>query len=110
MNYELLFALGTSAGALVLAFLYARAANGAAQTEQYKGVAEAAQRSAADMAKVAAAKELYIRELEKTVIGSLPAGKLAERLNRMFAHASGRAPSTVPIAVRPTADAHDKLG
>lgn len=85
MNYELLLALGTSVGALVLAFLYARASKGAAVTDQYKAIAKYSIAAADDARALAAAKEDYIRELEKTVVGSLPPGKLVDRLNLLFA-------------------------
>lgn len=100
MNYELLFALGTSAGAIVLAFLYAGVARGAATADQYKVIAEQALKSADQSAAAVSAKEEYVRELEKTVVGSLPPGKLVERLNLLFAAERSRAASTVPTAIR----------
>jgi hypothetical protein len=100
VNYELLFSLGAVGAAVVLAILYGRAAKGAAQTETYKRAAEFATRSAVELGQALAQREEYTRELEKTIIGSLPAGKLAERLNRVFAERAGRGASTVPIAVR----------
>lgn len=100
MNWELVLALGPVAAALALAFLYARASRGASQTEQYKVIAENLLVTLKASHEVVANKEEYIRELEKAVVGNLPASKLVERLNRLFAAQRSRAASSVPPAKR----------
>ncbi len=102
MNWQLVLSLLGSVGTVVLALLYANAAKGAAISDQVRAIAEHALASKIAADAVAAAKEEYIRELEKTIIGSLSPGQLAQRLNILFASQVSRAPSTVPIAVRPT--------
>lgn len=85
MNWELTLALGTAAGALVIAFLYARAARTASQVDQYRVIADNLLVTLKASQTVTEQKEEYIRELEKAVVGNLPASKLVERLNRLFA-------------------------
>ncbi len=97
MNYELLLAAGGTLAVVVLAFLYARASNKAALADQLKTLSESLSTMLKGQRQVTADKEEYIRELEKTVIAGVPAGKLAERLNRLFAaNRSGGAPGKLP--------------
>lgn len=109
MNYELLVAVASTLGVVVLAFFYAKAAKGAAATETYKRAADYAVNHATKLGDLLAHNEEYTRELEKTVFGSLPAGKLADRLNRMFQKRASGAPGAVPDAVRPAGKAGDSL-
>ena len=85
MSWELLVAAGSTVLALTMGFLYARARVEASKAKQYLLLAETMKTLLSASRDVVAHKEEYIRELEKTVIGSLPAGKLVDRLNRLFA-------------------------
>jgi ParB-like chromosome segregation protein Spo0J len=96
VRWELLLSMASTAGALVLAFLYARARAKAALVDQLRTIANHLADAAKAQRTVIAGKEEYIRELEKTVLGSLPAGKLADRLNRLFAGNRSRAADPVP--------------
>lgn len=99
MSWELPLAMATTAGVVVLALLYARAASKASKAEGYLALAEW-QRKRLEQAKaVVVAKEDYIRALEKTVVGKLSPGELADRLNGLFAAEGRRAPSAVPTTV-----------
>jgi hypothetical protein len=96
MNYELFGVLGAVGGLVALAFLYARAASKASLVDQYATINDHLRAVVAAQTTVAADKEEYIRELQKVVLGSLPAGKLVERLNRLFATQSSRASGSLP--------------
>lgn len=105
MNPELWGVLGVLAALVTLAFLYARAKVAASQAGTIKAANDHLKTLLAAERSIVADKEQYIRELEKTVLGSLPAGKLAERLSRMFAAGRSGAPGAVlpgkPPAARP---------
>jgi hypothetical protein len=97
MNLELVLSLIVSAGAVIMAFLYARTKTSQLEDAvEDMGVVVEAQRD------VLADKEEYIRELEKTVVGSLPAGELARRLNRLFAANRSRSSGALPAVKPPT--------
>jgi hypothetical protein len=100
MNYELVGVLGAVGGIVVLALLYVRAAAKAAQATNLELINTNLVASMRTTREIAANKEEYIRELEKAIIGSLPAGKLVERLNRMFAANRSRKASAVQAAGR----------
>jgi hypothetical protein len=101
MNYELVGVLGALAGVVALAFLYARAAVKAKLVDQYKLISDGLLVTLKATRDITRGKEEYIRELEKTVLGSLPAGKLADRLNLLFASERGREAGAVLPAKRP---------
>lgn len=103
MKIELLLALGTSAGFLVFAFLYARARVAAAGAATMAANNKYLKELMVSQAGLLAEKEEYIRDLEKTVLRSLPAGKLAERLTKLFAAGGRREARAVP-PVDPAAD------
>lgn len=84
MNLELILALATSAGALVLAFLYARASKGASLADQWKLLFELADEETKLAHDVIADKEAQIREAEKILVSGLSAPELVSRLNRVF--------------------------
>lgn len=96
MRWELLLAAGSTVGALVLGFLYARALVGASKAKQYLLIAETLKTALSATRGVVAHKEEYIRELEKTVLGNLPASKLVERLNLLFAANRSRTAGSLP--------------
>lgn len=98
MNWELLVAGGSTLAALVVAFLWARAERKASfadsltkNIEHLKATLNATQSAVVN-------KEAYILELEKTVLGTLPASKLAERLSLLFTANRSGAPGFVPPA------------
>ncbi len=96
MNWETLLAVAGTAGAVILAIMLARAERKAAVSDQLGEIVGDLELTLAASKQVISNKEDYIRELEKTVLGSLPAGKLAERLNRMFSANRGESPDPVP--------------
>lgn len=96
MNWENLLALGTTAGALLLAFLYARASVKAAGADNLRKATERLLEVSKAQREVVKEKEDYIRELEKTVLGNLPASELAARLNRLFQANRNRTSGTLP--------------
>lgn len=98
MNYELLAAIGAVGGCVVLAFLYARASTKATLVDQFTELNKGLGASLAVQRAITSAKEEYIRELEKTVLGSVPASQLAARLTLLFAAARGRQTSVVPAS------------
>jgi septum formation topological specificity factor MinE len=100
VNYELVGILGAVGSLVALAFLYARAASKAALVDQVELINGHLQSIIAAQRTVVRGKEEYIRELEKTVLGTLPPGKLVERLNLLFASERGRAPGAVQAAKR----------
>ncbi len=102
MNWELLLNAGAVLSALVLAFLYAGASVKASQVDQVRKVNEVLLTTSKSQRSVLVDKEDYIRELEKTVLGSLPASELATRLTRLFAANRSRAASQLPPAKPPT--------
>ena len=106
MNWELILSLAGTAGALVLAFLYARAERKAAVSDQLATAVDGLKLTLEAAHTVLVNKEEYIRELEKTVLGSLPAGKLVDRLNLMFSACRNQSPGPLPTA-KPTADPAD---
>jgi hypothetical protein len=87
--------LGVVAGLVALAFLYARAKVAASHADTLKAANDRLKELLAAERSIIADKEQYIRDLEKTILGSLPAGKLAERLTRLFAAGGRGAPSAV---------------
>lgn len=95
MNLDLWLVLGAVGGLVVLALLYGRAKVAAASAGTLKANNEHLKTLLEAERSIIAEKEQYIRELEKTILGSLPAGKLAERLSRMFAAGRSGAPSAV---------------
>lgn len=103
MDWSLIISLGSTAGVIALAFLYTRARVQAAQAAQYKRITGELLEVYKVNRTIIAGKEEYIRELEKTVLGSLPAGKLADRLNRMFAGTRDREAGPLS-ATKPSAD------
>jgi hypothetical protein len=98
MTWDLVMAAISTCGAIVLALLYGRATAKAAYAEQLKSALDHVKTTLAASQGLVAGKEEYIRELEKTVLGSLPAGKLAERLTGLFKANRGGAPGAVPAA------------
>lgn len=102
MSWELWLGVGGMTAAVVLGLLYGKARWEAAQAHQYKLAAERWKTVATSASTVIADKEDYIRELEKTVLGSLPPGKLVDRLNRMFPSSRRPGTSTVPPAASGT--------
>src|SRR5690606_22755650 len=101
MNWELLVALGGTGAGLVMGFLYARARVQDAQAANLKVIADNLLAATKAQREVIADKEEYIRDLEKTVIGSLPAGQLANRLSLLFSSVRSREASAVLPAGRP---------
>lgn len=92
MNWELLLALGTSAAFLLFAFLYAKARVGAAKAETYRAQVGHLTATVRSQDAIIAQKELYIRDIEKTLLEGLPAAKLVKRLNDLFkANGGGKA-------------------
>jgi hypothetical protein len=89
-------------GTVLMGILYARAAREAAYVEQLRPMIEALKVALKVARDAVALKEDYIRELEKHVLGSLPAGELANRLNKLFASNRSRAAGTVPPPKPPT--------
>lgn len=82
--------------AAIISLLYAALKNH--QTKQAGERAQELQDVLSGTRAAVAHKEEVIRELERTVIGSLPPGKLAERLNRLFAAGRSGETSTVPTS------------
>ncbi len=99
MNWELILALGSVGAALVMGVLYARAARKAALVDQYKRYAEHMSTVLKSARQVVATKEKYIRELQRTLLGSMPASELVDRLGELFAE-GGREAGPVPPAKR----------
>jgi FtsZ-interacting cell division protein ZipA len=92
MNWELLVAGGSTLAALVVAFLWARAERRATFADSLKASLDNLKTTLKASEAVVVHKEEYIRELEKTVLGNLPAGQLANRLTLLFtANRSGAA-------------------
>lgn len=98
MSWELLVAVGGVTLALVMGLLYARAAVGASKAEQYLLIAELKDTALKATRDVVAEKEEYIRELERSVLGGLPASQLVDRLNRLFQANRNRAARRLPPA------------
>jgi hypothetical protein len=101
VNWELILAGGTTLAALVMGFLYARAEVRASAADQYKLISDHLVTATKAQRLVIAEKEEYIRVLQQTVLGSVPPGKLVERLNRMFAVRSGGAANPLPAPQPP---------
>jgi len=93
--------VGGTGAALVMGFLYSRARVQAAQAANLKVIADNLLAATKAQRGVIADEEEYIRDLEKTVIGSLPAGQLANRLSLLFSSVRSREASTVLPAGRP---------
>lgn len=98
MNYELLVTVGAVGAIVVLAFLYARAAGKAALVDQFESANTDLASTLAAQRQVTATKEEYIRDLEKTVLGAMPASQLATRLTLLFAANRSRTAGTVPAS------------
>ncbi len=101
MSWDLVMAAISTCGAIVLALLYGRATAKAAYAEQLSTALAHVKTTLAASQGLVAHKEEYIRELEKTVLGSLPPGKLAERLTGLFKANRGGASGAMQPAKPP---------
>jgi hypothetical protein len=104
MSWQAILSIGSTLAALLMGFLYAKAAKGAALADGLHKIATYQAERLKSHRDALAAKEQHIRELEQTVVGSLSPGELANRLNSLFGVAADRrATDAVPAGKPATA-------
>jgi hypothetical protein len=96
MNWELIISAGSVGVALLFALLYGKARVEAASAGTLRRVTEDLLGLSKSQREVVKGKEEYIRELEKVVLGNLPASELAGRLTKLFQGARHREAGPLP--------------